>query len=441
MATQTATIALNSGTLVQEVAKVGRVPRRPVHDFNLRIPPWGIQPFMIAPVLPGETMKNALIQAKVVTDALKSPLIGWHAEFYLFYVKLRDLPIRDELVEMLMDPSKRAPRWQVRGGQNGGVDTNVAHHDGPNYTRRCLDRVVECYFRAEGDNPGNLFRDKTDLSVTPGLPPATVQTRDYWHDSAKLASAMPHDDTEIPGDQAHKPDIAPGFEAHYQQWEAMRALRLVDATFDDWLKQFGVRVPKAEQEEEHKPELLRYVRDWTYPTNAFDPALKTAAPSCQWSIAERADKDRFFKEPGFVFGVTVCRPKIYLGRQHNRAVDMLNDAYSWLPAILSSDPYTSLKKFGTNEGPLGHTVNGDHRIGEDYWVDARDLFLYGDSMASQPFDQTDGANVIQLPARDMQKRYPDDAMCNSVFADATRNKIRMDGVVNLDILGAQRDTT
>ena len=52
----------------------GRRPRRPSHPFQVRHEPFQIQPFFIAPVLPGETMKNLLLQSRAVTLPLKNPL-------------------------------------------------------------------------------------------------------------------------------------------------------------------------------------------------------------------------------------------------------------------------------------------------------------------------------------------------------------------------------
>ena len=71
--------------------RVGRKLRSPIHRFHLRHYPFQLQPFMLAPVIPGETMKNLLLQARVVTDPIKNGLIGWWQEYYFFYVKHRDL--------------------------------------------------------------------------------------------------------------------------------------------------------------------------------------------------------------------------------------------------------------------------------------------------------------------------------------------------------------
>ena len=51
--------------LVQETARQTRTMRSPKHTFNLVTRPWQIQPFMIAPVLPGETLKSLTMQARM----------------------------------------------------------------------------------------------------------------------------------------------------------------------------------------------------------------------------------------------------------------------------------------------------------------------------------------------------------------------------------------
>lgn len=88
---------------VQNLPASGRVMRRPKHSFQLRSRPWQIVPFMCAPVLPGETMKNFLHQARVVTDPVKHPLVGWWAEYYWFYVKHRDLAGSDDFQAMVLE--------------------------------------------------------------------------------------------------------------------------------------------------------------------------------------------------------------------------------------------------------------------------------------------------------------------------------------------------
>ena len=77
-----------------------RKMRKPTVNFNLRTRPWQIQPFCIFPVIPGETLQNALWKSRVVSDPVKSRLIGWHKEYFLFYVRFRDLVDTDDFREL-----------------------------------------------------------------------------------------------------------------------------------------------------------------------------------------------------------------------------------------------------------------------------------------------------------------------------------------------------
>ena len=52
--------------------------------------------------------------------------------------------------------------------------------------------------------------------------------------------------------------------------------------------------------------------EWAYPANTVDPATGLPTGSASFAVNIRADKDRFFNEPGFIFGVTMVRPKIFL---------------------------------------------------------------------------------------------------------------------------------
>lgn len=404
---------------VHELPKVGRTSRRPTHTFQLRTRPWQVQPFLIAPVLPGETMKNLLLQARVVTDPIKNPLIGWWTEFYLFYVKLRDLNERDTLTDALVTNASTA-------ALNSAAKVATYHVGGaPDFATMCLNRVVEEYFRDEDEAVLDAAID--------GLPLAQVGVNN-WLDSAIPDSQVADTNEEFPGENPALPANMSAFAAHYAHWEAMRSMQLTAVDFEDWLKTFGVKVPKS-QEEAHRPELIRYIREWTYPSNTVNPADGSPSSACSWSVAERADKDRFFAEPGFVFGVSVTRPKVYFGKQKGAGVSMMNDAYSWLPAVLQSEPYTSLKKFAAAAGPLGGNTGAN-----DYWVDLRDLFMYGDQFMNFALDATD-AGLVALPTTALKRKYASSADADALFKVAASNKIKMDGRCDLTILSRIEDTS
>ncbi len=405
-------------------ASVGRKLRKPRHAHQVRHRPWQVQPFMIAPVLPGETLKNLLLQARVVTDPIKHPLVGWWIEYYYFYVKHRDLAERQAMMDLVMT---NTPLTAL----NVAAKVETYHAAGmPDFSQLALNRVIDTYFRDEGE--------ATLAGAIGNLPSASI-AQDTWLDSVKPASTNPATDPKLPGERGEAADdVLAGFSAQYTQWEFMKQEKLTDLTYEDFLKTYGVKGEAvAAVIDEHKPELLRYVRDWSYPTNTVDPVTGVPASAVSWAVAERADKDRFFSEPGFICGYTVARPKVYLSKQIGSGVDMLSDAFSWLPAVLSDDPYTSLRQFANNAGPLAGSVTD----AAGYWVDVRDLFIYGDQFVNFALTATD-AGLVALPTVALQKRYASAADADSVFVTpASKNLIRQDGVTQLQILGRLSDET
>ena len=183
----------------------------------------------------------------------------------------------------------------------------------------------------------------------------------------------------------------------------------------------------------HQPELIRYVKEWTYPTNTIDPLTGTPSSAISWSIQERGDKDRFCREPGFIFGVTVSRPKIYMSNMRGAAVELMSSAQRWLPAIMRDDPYTSLVKQAAASGPLQANTDA-------YWVDLKDLFLYGDQFVNFALTETN-AGMVALPTAGLDKRYVTEAMIDGLFVTAGADMVKQDGVVRLSILGSLTDTT
>lgn len=400
-----------------------RVPRRPAHTFHLRQRPFTIQPFCIAPVLPGETLKNALLQSRVVTDPIQNPLIGWWQEYYVFYVKLRQMGDAADYEEMLIDFSK-----DMSSLYDASADVYCYHNSGLNYTREALNLIVDKYFRSEGET--------TNVVTIDGMPCAKVWG-ESWLNSVQEDADV--DETVYTNTYADI-DIAE-LDTKYQTWLTLRAQNMVDMDFDDYLASFGVR--KQDTQQNDTPELLRFIRDWQYPTNTIDPSDGSAASAVSWAISERIDKDRFFNEPGFVFGVTISRPKVYVDKQRESASHLLEGVMPWLPAVLSDKPETSLQKVTGGNGPLGGlfatpTTN-------DYWVDIKDLFMHGDQFCNFAMTETD-AGMVALPTTDRTTaRYPTEAEVEGLFVDSTdasgKTRVRQDGVINFNILGKQTDTT
>lgn len=405
--------------MLKPVGRMGRKHRKPSHPFQLRHMPWQIQPFMIAPVLPGETLKNVLMQSRVVTDPIKNGLVGWWIEYHFFYVKLNDLDQRALFTSMMVDPAANTDSL------NSAADVQTYHYAASmNWVDACLNRVRDTYFRDEDEIA-------TSYEIA-GLPVAQIGLNswadslvpeDFFGTSTDVGIVVGGDDTI----QASEID------ATMRMWQFLRANNLTDASYEDYLATFGIRTPPAES---HRPELIRSIREWQYPVNHVDPATGAPSSAVSWAVAERADKDRFFREPGFIFGVTIARPKVYYSKQTGSLTSVMKDAISWLPAILSDDPYTSVKPFAAGANPLPASTDG-------YWVDIKDLLIHGEQFVNFALSETN-ANLVALPSNDIRnKRYPVAADVNGLFVgatDATR-LVRQDGIVHLDILGHQVDTT
>lgn len=408
---------------VKELPAQGRVLRKPQHPFYLKQRAFAIQPFLLAPVLPGETMENLLIQSRIITDPIVNPIIGWWAEYYFFYVKHRDLDERDEFEQLALDPD-----WTA-----GNVDTtgNVVetYHKGAtnaiDWGTLCLKRVVAEYFRDEG-----VAWDAVKIG---NLPVASTDDK-HTFESIIPAADMPDDPLVNESGSGTLTEIE--LDAAQRMWEFQRANQLTNQTYEEFLQTYGVRPSTAEL---HRPELIRYIRDWQYPSNTVNPSTGAPTSAVSWSVAESASKARFFREPGFIFGVSVIRPKTYIAKQKGATASYLNNAFAWLPAIMKDDPYTSLRQFADEAGPLSGTTDAN-----GYWIDLRDLYLYGEQFTN--FAPTAGSeNVLDLPdaALGGSMWLPRDAMSKSFFVDAagTAFNIRQDGIVHLTIAGRQVDNT
>lgn len=404
---------------VINTAPVSRVPRKPAHTWQVRQKPFVIQPICIAPVLPGETLQNAFWQARIVTDPIKNPLVGWHAEYYFYYVKHRDLeePFRTTTQSMMLDMSTSVAALRAPAASeplytfNGGID----------WVNACLQRVVKTDFR-DHDEAWNVAG-----SMVGGMPIAKV-TNTSWLDS--LTTSMPTGGDIDPTNSDNT--TVSQLDAMYQQWEFLRANELVNMSYEDYLKTYGVRPTQAEPP--HEPELLRVHKEWSYPSNTVDPATGAPSSAVSWAVAGRIDKDRFFREPGFIFGLSVVRPKVYLGSQKGSAAGLMDTAFRWLPAIMRDEVYTSLVDIAAGAGPVPSGAVG-------HWVDIRDLLLYGDQFVN--FSTTDAAgSLVALPlSADLKWRYPTEAMIDGLFVADPKELVRQDGVIQLNILGTQRDYT
>lgn len=402
--------------VVHSNAAMKRGVRRPRFDVYRTMLPYEVVPFMIHPVLPGETLKKLWWQFRGFSWPLKNRLFGAHFETFYFYVKHTDLDDGPTLVNMHVTNASTAAIQQA------GADLPFFHAGGGiNFTKKCYDLIMKWYFRDA---------DETLTPVT-GLigngQPARISQEGWWQ-SLKLEATNPANDHELPGDNPTMPTegIPAGYATFYDQWERMRAVNLTTATFEDYLRSNGVNVAAEQDEEMKRPELLRHLRDWQFPANTVEPTTGTPSTAHVITQTGSADKDRLFKEPGFIIGLAVYKPKIRLSNIAGSLAHFMVEADDWLPAILRDQAFTALKEFATATGPAPVA------FGQDVWVDLRDLLLYGEQFGNIGAAAA-GYNNVALPNAVTNTRYLTQAQAQDVFVDTANGKFEFEGIVSADI--------
>lgn len=421
-------------------APTDRVGRYPKHTWNVASLPFTAQPFMLAPVLPGETLQNLYFESRIVTDPIENPITIWKKEYYFFFCPITAL-LSDTIRDMFVDPANTDLSATLGIAANdvpyytakGGID----------YTKRCVQSVWEHYFSDEDDVFANRLIQSADSALHAGIP--LVQIRDrFWLDSIMDKDTMTALDGPDPSALTNMQDL----ESYMAAFEHLRALGIANMTYEDFLRSYGIAVPGKD---ENKPELLARFTDTQYPSNTIDPTTGVPTSAVSWVFKNSSRDPKFFKEPGFVIGITVTRPKVYFAGLAGSLASHLTRAWDWLPNYLNEAaednlPFTSLKNFGPDTGPLGDRTTAT----DGYWIDMRDLFLYGDQwqnrVAFDPAPKSTGSiHALALPPGNNHHdyKYPNYAMIDALFLGdgAGTSRVREDGYCTLSVKGRQVDYT
>lgn len=383
--------------------------RRPKHNFYVEPHLWEIQPCLIAPVLPGESLKRLTIQSRVVTPPLKAKTVGLWLEYYFFYVPFRLMPDSANLVAMFVDPSSTL-------SASAAAASNYYDGRGYNFTAQCLEVVTREWFRRDGES-WSAFVIRT------GRPAASTGI-DTLGDSL-IDSTVLTDGGAIAGMNVDDLDRAK------MVMEYRRQLRLSGAgggpsDYEEIVASYGASLRIAKERD--RPELIRYIREWTYPTNTVEPTTGVPTTAASWAISDRATKRRAFNEPGFVFGVQCIRPKIYHANQTSFGAAMLDRAQRWLPPVMDETGMErSLAEFTNTQGPYGKSASG---FTNGYWLDVQDLFNYGDQYID--YGTAANANAVALPTTAQQLRYATLAMANDLVV-TTGSLSQCDGNISMEI--------
>lgn len=410
------------------VASRERVTRSPSMRFNLKTLPYDIQPFAIMPVWPAEGLKNILLQSQVWSDPLAAGMknIGWWCEYYFFYVKWRDLAgfdtdgqIGHEMADMMVSNASLSGFVDATGlawtyNYPGGVD----------FLKECTKRVVDEYFRDQGEK-------WDDYLNAAGVPKAKIFGRGGGDGFQRLTMDSAYVDRRV----AMPTHVGDEMTQAEREWHAMTDMGMLDMDFQDWMRAYGSDVrPEPDTVRIHRPELIGYRREFTYPTNTVEPTTGVPATAVGWRVKQRFDEYKFFKEPGWIVGYTCVRPKVYLGNQQGNLAALMQDRASWLPPQMMDLHAVSHKKLTQGTGPLKATMSG---AGKDYWLDIRDLMNYGDQFINYatPASGATGVPFVALPSNAGQRRYAGNTEIHALFSDTVNGLFRQDGVADLTITG------
>lgn len=427
---------------VKRIKAAGRRQRRPKHTFNVRHLPYVIQPFMLAPVRPGET----LVDLKGTLSAYSAPLAsrntgGW-LEHVFFYVPVTAMAEKTAIMNEFVDDAQALTALTTAANAQyyyQGVTGSA------NWVDQCMKAVVAEYFR--GDTEDGV-REAWNLHVMSqdgvNMPIAAVAS-DGMLDSLMLLADLPAD-SGAPTEDAYAGTLD-GLDAQRRTYDRLRLMGFRELTFEEWLETQGISVlkPAAVTGPEAKPELLRMHRQFVMPANAIDPTDGSAASALVWKKEISGDKDYLFRVPGFILGVTICRFKTYMGRQYSNAASAIFSATGFLPRIeeFREDDALALgmRTETTQEaGPWGSGVADATSPSGDYIYDILDLYFRGDQFVNE-LTATD-AGIMALPTAALQTRYPTKAMMQALFAAAVSdadNFIFQDGRIDLTIMTDLRD--
>lgn len=376
-----------------------RSMRRPRHEAQFRIPPWCIFPFGFAPVVPGDTVTQCDVLGRVVSDPVDGKLLPWWLDIFGFYVPWRATAASTQLQAMAL--GNGGTNFAFNGGTiaptvSGGGYFTSRLNGRPDFGALAYQAVVTEYFRDEGETYADHVHALSGMSMM-------KLGRSDWTDSLLATSVLTGDDVNVDLN-ASGTIMASEVESALRSYELLRQGNLTEMTFEDYLGTFGIRVTPAERE--FVPELLYHRRTFQYPSNVVTQGTGAVTSAVSWSVNERFSQNKLIREPGWLLFMVCVRPKVYRAQQTGAIINLMDNAYMWMPAVLRDDPATSLVAMDTVSGAVGSvSVNsGNHTF------DLRDLFVHGDqvvycspSVAGADSIAAGGSVLENIPAAEVAK--------------------------------------
>lgn len=409
-----------------------RKTRRPQFPLAGTMRPYGLYPMWATPVLPGETLKSAEMKYRLLSMPIKHPLAGAWFETWMVYVSLTDM---DEALAEMFISSDMATTGYVAAADNPRYFVKAGQID---YIKMAMDTITAAYFRDE-EEPGTYTID--------GVPMASRMNWDWAQNLQFQPAGLQHQ--KLSGMAT---ETATGsLQDTYSAFDIMRLTGMSELTYERYLQQYGVSKKEAAVQA-RIPEILRYTRSWTVPTNTVEPT--TGRPSSCWAFGEtiKAEKPRRFDEPGFVICIGCVRPKLFDPTLVASMVGELWGFADWFPVYNLADETAGLKSFLLSEQKVltGTGTPTTSRLLYDH----RDLLSHGEGFVnnwSGPYDlpsitSRSVADATVYP--DLRAKYPTTSDIDALFVeadadepDATRMQCFYEGIASVEISGHVVDTT
>lgn len=407
--------------VIQPGAQQTRFNRRPNFPVIGTIRPYYLHPLMIHPVLPGETMKSFDLKWRVVSKPVKHPLAGCWLETWLMYVKFTD--IDRELGQMFVSNDFDPAPYMT------AVDQPLCFTsaDQIQWVYLCLHRCHFAYFKSD-DDPQILWQSQL---------PMVKMNNTSWYQNMMFYQDEPTTATQGILNQ----------EQQLSAYQMLLQMQMTELSYEQYLQQYGVQAINAET---GVPEILRYSRSWTLPTNTVDPTDGTPSSAWVWSEEVKAEKPKRFTEPGFIIALMTARPKVYHKNIKSSLVGNLWGFQDWFPAYTLQDPTAGVRIIDPTDGVFLQSGANPTATTDKLIYDHRDLLSHGEQFVNQWTDNfgnrvpaaskpvitagTNGPNI--------RGEFLTDADINALFVDgANGNGLYYEGMAGLNISGHITDTT
>ena len=126
-------------------------------------------------------------QARVVTDPIKNPIIGWWLDHWWFYVPFSALPNATALKELMITEGA------TLAAISSAANVSLYHKNGPNFLLECLQVITETYFR-EREVAWNAAGTTVNQGPTPDTLPIIGVNAESWLDSVIPITDVPTTD-------------------------------------------------------------------------------------------------------------------------------------------------------------------------------------------------------------------------------------------------------